>query len=283
MPWFKVDDGFHSDEKVTALAAERGIVGMAALGLWARAGSWCADKLTDGFVPKVVAKSLGSRPKVVAKLIESGLWVEVEGGYRFPTWSKFQPSKADVERDRETNRKRQDRWRWKRKVEATRNGVTQPLANTVSNGAPDPTRPDPIQLPPVAPPGAAPRDTEPPSPEPEPLPPLEQAYADQRRAAECYVEATGQTDCHEPWSAAQRQALAKMCAWCNRDWAKLSAELRRLKRQDTWLTGKRIGQWAENLGTGDPASGGVAPPGRPEDFTNDTPDWLAPPASEAST
>ncbi|UTN91707.1 hypothetical protein SEA_STORMINNORM_53 [Gordonia Phage StorminNorm] len=152
MVWFKVDDNFHHHPK--SLAA-----GNAALGLWARAGSWSSSNLTSGFIPRQIAHQMGTKSQIV-RLLNAGLWHEVSDGYQFHEWDERQPSKSDVEADREANRKRQARYREaqraKRDAEAekeskpgARNGVTRNGSNGVTRGerngvTNDPhTRPDP--------------------------------------------------------------------------------------------------------------------------------------------
>ena len=67
MPWFKIDDSAHSHPKFMR-------AGNAALGLWLRCGSYSAQHLLEGFVPKAVVKPFGGTPAQVRKLIEAGLW-----------------------------------------------------------------------------------------------------------------------------------------------------------------------------------------------------------------
>ena len=69
MPWFKIDDSAHSHPKFLR-------AGNAALGLWLRCGSYSAQHLLEGFVPKNVVKPFGGTPAQVRKLIEAGLWHE---------------------------------------------------------------------------------------------------------------------------------------------------------------------------------------------------------------
>jgi len=95
MTWFKVDDKFWS-------SPERLGASFAAIGVWTTAGSYCADQLTDGVVSKNAQKMLGIRPKIARELVEIGLWHEHDNGdFSFKNWSKFNPSKADVEARRE--------------------------------------------------------------------------------------------------------------------------------------------------------------------------------------
>lgn len=80
MVWFKVDDRFHSHPKTTAAS-------LAAIGLWAVAGSWSSDHLTDGFVPDHQLPSLTrGATDLAGELVAAGLWRRVRGGYRFHEW-----------------------------------------------------------------------------------------------------------------------------------------------------------------------------------------------------
>lgn len=98
MPWFLVDDDLAFHPKAAA-------AGDAALGLWTRAGSYCSKYLTEGFVSTTALRQLHARPAQVRALIDAGLWVEVDGGYRFHQWEERQPSREEVE---ERRRKRSE-------------------------------------------------------------------------------------------------------------------------------------------------------------------------------
>lgn len=108
MVWFNVDDTLAFHPK--AIAA-----GNAALGLWVRAGSWSAQTLSDGFVPRQIARSLGSVGQCKA-LVTAGLWVEVDGGYRFHEWDERQQTKEDVEARRKSERARKAEQRKRKNV-----------------------------------------------------------------------------------------------------------------------------------------------------------------------
>ena len=125
MPWFKVDDAFSVHPK--AIKA-----GNKAIGLWTRAGSWCAQQLTDGHVPAYVVPMLGGDDEDAEALIGVRLWVAVDGGYQFRDWSDYQPSKESVQAEREAARERQRRAREAAKVK--RHGVTSPVTNGVTVG-----------------------------------------------------------------------------------------------------------------------------------------------------
>jgi len=128
--WFRVDDGFHSHPKVLA-------AGNAAVGLFIRCGSYCAQHLTDGFVADAVAGMYGSRAEI-ARVTAAGLWARCEGGFSIPDYLAFNPSREQVMAERARNAERQARHRERN---GGRNGVTP----TVSNDAP--TRPDPGEVP----------------------------------------------------------------------------------------------------------------------------------------
>jgi hypothetical protein len=96
MTWFKVDDSFHSHPK--AMAAS-----LAALGLWAVAGSWSSDHLTDGFVPDHMIPLLSrGTSELVEELVAARLWKRTRGGYLFHEWhsngdgTKRNPTKKEV-------------------------------------------------------------------------------------------------------------------------------------------------------------------------------------------
>lgn len=79
MPWFPVDDSFHSHPKALATS-------LAARGLWVTAGSWSSAHLTDGVVPVHVLASLGGTPELAAELVAAGLWRRTRQGYVFHDW-----------------------------------------------------------------------------------------------------------------------------------------------------------------------------------------------------
>lgn len=104
MPWFTVDDGFADHPKVIRCS-------LAAIGLWTKAGSWCAKHLTDGAVPGAMLRVWGGTPRHAAELVEAGLWLRAGGGYQFHQWSPRNPTKLEVEakRAKDAARKREER------------------------------------------------------------------------------------------------------------------------------------------------------------------------------
>lgn len=144
MTWFKVDDDLAFHRKVVA-------AGNAAMGLWVRAGSWCAQHLTDGFIPDEMVGIMGS-PAQRAKLIKVGLWIEVDGGCLFHQWSGKgrQPTAKEVLEKREAAADRQAEHR----NNLYRNAQAKARSHAVTNTSvtehvtplitPTPTRPDPF-------------------------------------------------------------------------------------------------------------------------------------------
>lgn len=105
MPFFQVDDQFHSHPKTAWLSD-------AAVALWTRAGSHCAAYLTDGFVDSDTVKRLGGKPKAIEQLLtvrppfSSPLWYRVDGGFQFHDWDNYQPTSQDVKENRRKARER---------------------------------------------------------------------------------------------------------------------------------------------------------------------------------
>jgi hypothetical protein len=147
MTWFKVDDGLYMHRKWRALSK-------GARALWTSAGSWCADQLTDGVVPRHIIKALDGTPREARQLVEAGLWEPNPEGWQFHEWhtdgdgSPRNPTREEVERDRAANRERQRRARDRsrearellRESQQASRGPSPP-GSRVTTSPPDPTRP----------------------------------------------------------------------------------------------------------------------------------------------
>ncbi|MEL4357070.1 MULTISPECIES: hypothetical protein [unclassified Luteococcus] len=140
MAWFKIDDTLAFNAKVLQAGNE-------AVGLWVRAGSWCASQLSDGVIPKpvVAAMAMGeaNAEAIASRLLQAGLWNESDDGssYVFHDWSEYQPSAAEVRSKRaEVSRKRAEAGRrggvksglTRRNAEDSRGSKTE--ANSEANG-----------------------------------------------------------------------------------------------------------------------------------------------------
>jgi hypothetical protein len=128
MPWFRLEDSFHSHPKVLRAGNE-------AIGLYVRCGTYAAQHLTDGFIPEHIALLYGDET-LVETLVQTKLWRRTRGGWRMPDFLDFNPSKEAVDKDRKGKAERQRRWR-----EAQRRRVTNASSNASGDGAP--TRPAP--------------------------------------------------------------------------------------------------------------------------------------------
>ncbi|AVP42296.1 hypothetical protein SEA_FENRY_70 [Gordonia phage Fenry] len=98
MPDFRVSDTAAFDDKMIQ-------AGNSAIGLWARAGAWCMQQLTDGFVPTRIARQIGTKAQA-DRLTDCGLWESVDGGYRFVKFLNHQRSKEQVESEKAAARQR---------------------------------------------------------------------------------------------------------------------------------------------------------------------------------
>lgn len=102
-PWARLDDNFHAHPRTL-------MAGFDANGLYARALSYCAGYLTDGFVPNEWVDGQGAR-KLAVKLVETGFFEAIEGGYLVIGYLDHNPSREEIEseRNRERGKKRGQR------------------------------------------------------------------------------------------------------------------------------------------------------------------------------
>lgn len=82
MTWAKIDDGWWCHPKVMGLS-------LAASGLWARALSWSCQQRTD-IIPDRFLPVVSATFDDADELVQAGLWIEVEGGYRIHDWAEYQ-------------------------------------------------------------------------------------------------------------------------------------------------------------------------------------------------
>jgi hypothetical protein len=156
--WFKVDDAFHSSKPVLKIPRK---YRLAAIGLWTSAGTWCAQEESDGFLPDWVLEELCGTKAIARHLVSAGLWIEVkadledsssvsdgsssvsgESGWQFKNWSKYQPTREELDEKREKDRIRQANYRASRRDNTvTTDGLTEGQHH--ESDTPDPTRPDP--------------------------------------------------------------------------------------------------------------------------------------------
>ena len=141
MPWFRLDDSFHSHPKVIAAGNE-------AIGLYVRCGTYAAEHSTDGIISEDIAVLYGAsdtgsrrnpgtgKPETLAEtLIRTTLWRRVRGGWKMPDYLDYNPSKMAVDKERKAAAERQRR---RREVVVSRRDSRRDTA--VSHSAP--SRPD---------------------------------------------------------------------------------------------------------------------------------------------
>jgi len=135
-------------------------VGTAAAGLYSRCGAYIADEGTDGFIPTARARMYGTL-EWIQRLVEVGLWVVEEKGFRDVRYLELNATKAQLEERKKQAASRQARYqdRTKRRqrvtdasdhtsndASLTRSPFPSPLRGKGrggAQGAPPPRLPDP--------------------------------------------------------------------------------------------------------------------------------------------
>ena len=155
MAWVKIDDRFPQHPKVAA-------AGPLAMAMQVAGLCYCNRELTDGFIPRAIARTLldwevvrddgtiytigvssGMRgddldsPWVIDLLVDAGLWEAVPGGYRIHDYLDYQPSREETLKDRDATARRQADWRERKKSKRSHtvsNAVTNGVTNTDVQG-----------------------------------------------------------------------------------------------------------------------------------------------------
>jgi len=158
MAWAKLDDRFHSNPKVARVWHTC----PGAIGLYVMSITHCSQHETDGRIDEYFIVGLvpdkTARRVVVDALLEAGLWITVEAGaYLIPDYLDFNPSHAEQEKRRKSEKARKAKGR---KTQAqTKDSVRKVSARTTCapiqpdnlraglelSGRPDPSRPDPTR------------------------------------------------------------------------------------------------------------------------------------------
>ncbi|MCC7369668.1 MAG: hypothetical protein IT306_14660 [Chloroflexi bacterium] len=157
MVWVRLADDFVDHPKVSAAGPLAGWLYVCGL-------SYANRYATDGFIPVAQVRRLADvrEPDALAtKLVEARLWERVNGGYMIHDYAEFQPSAAEIRRDREAAAKRQAEFRRRRSEarNAARNGTSNAESNGVSNAQELPLHDQPVT-----------RESQPPGPGPVPDP-----------------------------------------------------------------------------------------------------------------
>jgi hypothetical protein len=160
MAWAKLDDRFHSNPKIARVWHTC----PDAIGLYVMSITHCSQHETDGKVDEYfivgLVPDLGRREEITRSLLDAGLWTIIEAGaYQIPDYLDFNPSHAEQEKRRKSDKARKAKGR---KTQAqTKDSVRDLSARTLCapgqpdnlragselSGRPDPTRPDPTRTP----------------------------------------------------------------------------------------------------------------------------------------
>ena len=119
MTWLRTDDGFPEHPKADALAeyfGENWSLLNLAFALWHHMGCDCAARRTDGAFNAARAFRVMRAPraaieKALAGLVRVGLLEKADEGFVFHDWAKYQPTRAQLDAERESKTRRMARWR----------------------------------------------------------------------------------------------------------------------------------------------------------------------------
>jgi hypothetical protein len=106
MSWIRLPDTIIDDPDLLELSSH-------AFRIYISMTSWSGKHLTDGVVPVGMIRHVcamiprTSRPRAVQELIDSGLFLDHGDSIEIKDYLVHQRSKAEVDRDRETNRQKQ--------------------------------------------------------------------------------------------------------------------------------------------------------------------------------
>lgn len=102
MTWVKLDDGFPEHPKVIQAGGQAAWLYVAAL-------CYSGRNLTDGHIPAAVLPrltDLKSPGRLAEALVRARLFIEVDGGWQIHDYVRYQPSRSQVDAERERARER---------------------------------------------------------------------------------------------------------------------------------------------------------------------------------
>jgi hypothetical protein len=120
MPWGRLDDSLYDHPKLDALPADRRLE---AIGLWARAISWCNRFLTDGNVPRDRVVKLDGTLELADLLVAAGLFERTATGYAIHDFLRFNDSRTQIEERRHREAERKAAWRAGKRPGGTDDGT----------------------------------------------------------------------------------------------------------------------------------------------------------------
>ena len=115
MPYFQVDVKFPDHPKAVGLSD-------GAIVLWVRAGCYAVEHLTDGFLPGA-AVARWARPKIVAEVVDAGLWEPCGSGYAIHGWEeRGYPTRESVAAARAAAESQRAEWAARQRRRRARDG-----------------------------------------------------------------------------------------------------------------------------------------------------------------
>ncbi len=139
MTWVKLDDQFFRHPKARSAGKDGRLLYVTGL-------AYCTANLTDGLIHQdalpLVAAEAEVRPGTARRLVEVGLWEEVDGGYQVHDYLDYQPSAEKVRAERTAAK---ERMRRKPRPEPPPNGErTSPeVPAKAARSSPSPSHPIP--------------------------------------------------------------------------------------------------------------------------------------------
>jgi hypothetical protein len=147
MPWGRLDDSLYDHPKLDLVPVEERL---AAIGLWARAISWCNRFLTDGMVPRARIEKLDGTTELADQLVAAGLFEATSTGYIVHDFLHFNDSRADILERRAKEAKRKADYRASKGQKPRPNGTNPGTARSDDDDVPPGV---PASVPPGHPPG----------------------------------------------------------------------------------------------------------------------------------
>jgi DnaD/phage-associated family protein len=98
MSWVKLDDRYFDNPKIAALSDAAKVAHLESM-------TYCARELTDGHVPLNKAKALAGKPRIVQELVPH-LWEPAANGFMVHDYLKYNPTREQVLRERESAKRR---------------------------------------------------------------------------------------------------------------------------------------------------------------------------------
>jgi len=103
--WVRLDDGFYEHPKLLGIPRATRWVWVAGLGYSARFHQ-------DGLVPAISLARLEGNAREAAQLVDAGLWVPDEHGWRIHDYAQYQPMNGELSRKRSEAGKKGAQARW---------------------------------------------------------------------------------------------------------------------------------------------------------------------------